>query len=126
MRLGRYPCNIEPGTTAAITYGQTEIWERHRHRYEVNNKYRQTLADAGMTMCGLSPDGKLVEMIELSDHPYFVGSQFHPELKSRPDNPHPLFVGLVQAILNQRRADHEQPKTENAMPTNPAPLFKRS
>jgi len=126
MRLGRYPCHLKPGTTAAITYGQTEIWERHRHRYEVNNKFRQALSDSGMTMCGLSPDGKLVEMIELSNHPYFIGSQFHPELKSRPDNPHPLFVGLVQAILKQRPADNEQQKTESAMPTNPAPLFKRN
>jgi len=104
MRLGRYPCNIEPGSIAAKTYGKTEIWERHRHRYEVNNKYRQALVDAGMTMCGLSPDGSLVEMIELQDHPYFIGCQFHPELKSRPDNPHPLFVGLIEAILHKKEA----------------------
>ncbi len=118
MRLGRYPCNIAPGTTAAAAYGQTEIWERHRHRYEVNNKFRQALTDAGMTMCGLSPDGKLVEMVEIKEHPYFVGSQFHPELKSRPDNPHPLFVGLVQAILNQRQNKEPDSKKETITPKN--------
>ncbi len=110
MRLGRYPCNIQAGSKTAEVYGQTEIWERHRHRYELNNKYRQTLTDAGLVMSGLSPDNSLVEMIELPDHPYFIGCQFHPELKSRPDNPHPLFVGLIQAILDQQ---------ETTTPVNP-------
>ena len=102
MRLGRYPCNITPGSKAAKTYGKTEISERHRHRYEVNNKYRQVLTESGLTMSGLSPDGNLVEMVEISNHPYFVGCQFHPELKSRPDNPHPLFVGLIETILHKK------------------------
>jgi len=120
MRLGSYPCNIAPSTTAAIAYGKTEINERHRHRYEVNNQFRQALIDAGMTMCGLSPDGRLVEMIELKDHPYFVASQFHPELKSRPDNAHPLFVGLVQAILNGRegKLNESDKKTKDSLPNN--------
>ncbi|PWT98962.1 MAG: CTP synthase [Candidatus Melainabacteria bacterium] len=99
MRLGRYPCNLQKGSKAAAAYGEEQIWERHRHRYEVNNDHREALAKAGIIFSGLSPDGKLVEMIELPDHPYFVGCQFHPELKSRPDNPHPLFVGLVDAMI---------------------------
>lgn len=117
MRLGRYPCHIEASTKAAEVYGKTEIWERHRHRYEVNNKYREALTEAGMILCGLSPDSKLVEMIELKDHPYFIGCQFHPELKSRPDNPHPLFVGLIEAILQNREAPVSVPKKEK-------PVFK--
>ncbi len=126
MRLGRYPCRIEPNTTVAATYGQTEIWERHRHRYEVNNKFRQALVDAGMVMCGLSPDGTLVEMIELKNHPYFVGCQFHPELKSRPDNAHPLFVGLVQAILSGREGKtKELDKTAKDNISTPTNLSKR-
>jgi CTP synthase len=107
MRLGRYPCNLKAGSKAAQVYGEDVIWERHRHRYEVSNDHRERLAKAGMIFCGVSPDGKLVEMIELVDHPFFLASQFHPELKSRPDNPHPLFVGLVDAAIQEhaRRAD---------------------
>jgi CTP synthase len=107
MRLGRYPCNLKAGSKAAQVYGEDVIWERHRHRYEVNNDHRDRLAKAGMIFCGVSPDGKLVEMIELADHPFFLASQFHPELKSRPDNPHPLFVGLVDAAIQEhaRRAE---------------------
>ncbi len=101
MRLGRFPCNIKPGSKANEVYGQDLIHERHRHRYEVNNEFREKLEKAGMVFCGLSPDGLLVEMIELPNHPFFVASQFHPELKSRPDNPHPLFVGLVKAMIKQ-------------------------
>jgi len=97
MRLGRYPCHLKNGSRAHKVYDQEIVHERHRHRYEVNNKLREDLQNAGMVFCGLSPDGRLVEMIELPDHPYFVACQFHPELKSRPDNPHPLFVGLVAA-----------------------------
>lgn len=104
MRLGRYPCNLKKGTKSWSAYGQDEIWERHRHRYEVNNKYREALQKCGLIFSGLSPDERLVEMIELPDHPYFVACQFHPELKSRPDNPHPLFVGLVSAALAE--SDH--------------------
>src|SRR5690606_23703788 len=89
MRLGAYPCLLGEGTRAAGAYGTTEISERHRHRYEVNPAYRERLAAAGLVLSGLSPDGKLVEMIELRDHPWFVGCQFHPELKSRPNRPHP-------------------------------------
>lgn len=130
MRLGRYPCNIEANTVAAATYGQTEIWERHRHRYEVNNKFRQALTDAGMIMCGLSPDGRLVELIELKDHPYFIASQFHPELKSRPDNAHPLFVGLVQAILNYRQGKptdkDKEAKDTLSTSTSPSSSTKRA
>lgn len=101
MRLGRYPCNLKEGTKAAEVYGQSVISERHRHRYEVNNNHREALAKHGLIFSGLSPDGRLVEMIELNDHPYFVACQFHPELKSRPDNAHPLFVGLVDAMIQE-------------------------
>jgi CTP synthase len=101
MRLGRYPCNLKPGSKASHVYGADVIWERHRHRYEVSNELRDKLAKAGMIFCGVSPDNKLVEMIELPDHPFFLASQFHPELKSRPDNPHPLFVGLVDAGVHE-------------------------
>jgi CTP synthase len=99
MRLGAYPCTLKPGTRAAEIYGTTEISERHRHRYEVNNNYRDTLERHGMVLSGLSPDGRLVEMIELpaATHPYFVACQFHPEFKSRPSAPHPLFARFVKA-----------------------------
>ena len=99
LRLGSYPCAIQPGSTMARCYGQTLIHERHRHRYEFNNVYRQRLQDAGLTLSGLSPDGRLVETVELSDRPFHVGVQFHPEFKSRPNKPHPLFVGFVKAGL---------------------------
>jgi len=106
MRLGRYPCVLKPGSVAAKVYGTTEISERHRHRYEVNNDLRETLSKHGLVFSGLSPDERLVEMIELPGHPFFVACQFHPELKSRPDNAHPLFVGFVEAMVNEaeRRA----------------------
>ncbi len=97
MRLGAYPCVLEPGSRAAELYGESEISERHRHRYEVNNDYRELLAGKGLRFSGVSPDGQLVEMIELPDHPWFVGCQFHPELKSRPNRPHPLFASFVEA-----------------------------
>ncbi|MBN1884024.1 MAG: CTP synthase [Candidatus Krumholzibacteriota bacterium] len=97
MRLGSYPCVLKEGSLAQRLYGTTEIDERHRHRWEVNNDYRGTLEEHGLLVSGLSPDGDLVEMIELPDHPYFIASQFHPELKSRPQRPHPLFHGLVAA-----------------------------
>jgi len=100
MRLGSYPCRITPGTLAEKLYGKTGINERHRHRYEVNNEYREKLSDAGLVFSGLSPDGQLVEIIELPSHPYFIAGQFHPELKSHPMNPHPLFAGLVKAALD--------------------------
>ncbi len=99
MRLGRYPCKIEADTKARAVYGEEEISERHRHRYEVNNNLREQLHEHGMVFSGLSPDGNLVEMIEIPSHPYFLACQFHPELKSRPDRPHPLFVGFVEAMI---------------------------
>lgn len=97
MRLGAYPCRLRPGSRAADVYGQSEVSERHRHRYEVSNRYRDTLIDHGMRLSGLSPDDSLVEMVELPDHPFFIGCQFHPELQSRPLRPHPLFAGFVAA-----------------------------
>ena len=103
MRLGAYPCDLKRGTLAHKLYGKLKISERHRHRYEVNNDYRKTLEDAGFVFSGLSPDEKLVEIAELPDHPYFIGCQFHPELKSRPMSPHPLFSGLVEAAIKYRQ-----------------------
>jgi CTP synthase len=99
MRLGLYPARLTPGSKAAAVYGQEVIYERHRHRFEVNNRYRQTLEAAGMILSGQSPDGRLVEIVELADHPWFVASQFHPEFRSRPDRPHPLFEGFVAACI---------------------------
>jgi len=99
MRLGSYPCRLAEGTLAHRLYGQTNIHERHRHRYEVNNEYRRVLADHGMCFSGASPDNVLVEIVELSGHPFFIASQFHPEFQSRPNRAHPLFAGLVRAAL---------------------------
>ena len=97
LRLGTYPCILKEGTKAMDLYGTKEVSERHRHRYEVNNDYRTALEEKGMILSGLSPDGRIVEMIELRDHPFFVGTQAHPELKSRPNRAHPLFKGFVKA-----------------------------
>jgi CTP synthase len=97
MRLGAYPCHIKPGTLAEEVYGCDKVDERHRHRWEVNNKYRPIFEKLGLTISGTSPDDRLVEIIELRNHPYFIAVQFHPELKSRPNRPHPLFKGLVKA-----------------------------
>ena len=99
LRLGAYPCRIAEGTAMRRCYGTAEIRERHRHRYEFNNDYRALLEEQGLCLCGLSPDGELVEAVELSDRRFFVGVQFHPEFKSRPDRPHPLFVGLIRASM---------------------------
>ena len=104
MRLGAYPCQLAPGSRAADIYGMKEISERHRHRYEVNNAYRETLSQHGMRLSGLSPDGVLVEIIELPEHPWFVATQFHPELKSRPAHPHRLFASFVEAAVRRRGA----------------------
>ena len=101
LRLGAYPCCITPGTTMERCYGEKEIFERHRHRYEFNNAYRDVLTAAGLTLSGISPDGKLVETVELSDRPFFVGVQYHPEFKSRPNKPHPLFLGFIEAALKK-------------------------
>jgi CTP synthase len=102
MRLGAYPCILEKGSLAALAYGTTQISERHRHRYEISNAYRDTLMQNGMTISGTSPDRRLVEMIELRNHPYFVGCQFHPEFKSSPNSPHPLFNQFVRASMQRR------------------------
>ena len=99
MRLGLYPCKLEKGTKAYEAYGEQVIYERHRHRYEFNNEFRKQMSDAGLVLAGLSPDGALVEIIELKGHPWFVGVQFHPELKSRPNRPHPLFREFIKASL---------------------------
>src|SRR5690606_24468211 len=102
MRLGAFAARLAPGSRAAQIYGASEISERHRHRYEVNNAYRDPLAEAGMVISGTSPDGDLVEMIELDGHPWFLATQFHPELKSRPNHPHPLFASFIEAALARR------------------------
>lgn len=103
LRLGAYPCVLTKDSKAYELYGTETIYERHRHRYEVNNDYRKVLKEHGMTLSGLSPDGRIVEMIELKDHPFFIGTQAHPELKSRPNRPHPLFRGFVEAALTSRK-----------------------
>lgn len=108
MRLGAYPCFLKPGTKIAEIYGTHLVYERHRHRYEVNPRYHEILERHGMVLGGISPDGKLVEAIELSDHPFFVATQFHPEFKSRPNRPHPLFTAFIGAALRQKaRFPHE-------------------
>ena len=103
LRLGAYPCVIAPGTTMERCYGASQISERHRHRYEFNNDYRAVLKEAGLTLSGTSPDGRLVETVELTERPFHVGVQYHPEFKSRPNKPHPLFVGFVKASLEGRK-----------------------
>jgi len=106
MRLGLYPAKLADGSIAAELYGSTEVSERHRHRYEVNNGYRDRIADAGLVFSGLSPDRNLVEFVELPRdvHPFYVGTQAHPELRSRPNDAHPLFRGLVAAALERQQA----------------------
>jgi len=107
MRLGLYPCRIAPNTLAASLYQEEVIYERHRHRYEFNNAYRNLFLDTGYTISGTSPDGRLVEIIELAQHPFFIATQFHPEFRSRPSTPHPLFQGFIQAAI--RHAHGEEP-----------------
>jgi CTP synthase len=109
MRLGAYPARLRAGSRAAQAYGTTEISERHRHRWEVSNAYRDLLAEHGLRLSGVSPDGGLVEVIELPDHPWFIGCQFHPELKSRPTRPHPLFAAFIGAAVRQRHGTAAQP-----------------
>jgi CTP synthase len=118
MRLGAFPCTLLAGSIAADAYGVTEISERHRHRYEFANDYRDQLAGAGLVLSGTSPDRKLVEMIELREHPYFLGCQFHPEFKSRPTAPHPLFVRFLRAALERQavRLKGEPRKTAESQP----------
>jgi CTP synthase len=104
MRLGAYDCDLHEGSRAAKIYGQKRISERHRHRYEFNNDYREQLEAKGLRLSGMSPDGRLVEMVEFPDHPYFVACQFHPEFKSRPMAPHPLFSRFIKASLERKVA----------------------
>lgn len=104
MRLGNYPCQLLDGTRAARAYGQSLVYERHRHRFEFNNEFRTQLEETGMIYSGVSPDGKLVELCELANHPWMVGCQFHPEFGSRPGRPHPLFrnfIGVANNILRE-------------------------
>ena len=108
MRLGAYKCRIEPGTLVHSIYQKTDISERHRHRYEFNNQYFDLFKEKGMVFSGINPESNLVEIIELEDHPWYIGTQFHPELKSTVLNPHPLFVNFVAASL-----EHKKNKVEN-------------
>jgi CTP synthase len=113
MRLGAYPCLIKDNTLAFKIYQSFEISERHRHRYELNNLYREVLVEKGMVLSGLSPDNKLVEIMELSGKRWFLGCQFHPEFKSRPRSPHPLFRDFIRAAIEarkDRRRDEQRPK----------------
>jgi CTP synthase len=117
MRLGLYPCHLLPDTAAARAYHNADvIEERHRHRFEFNNRYREVFEDHGMVFSGLSPDGQLVEISELKDHPFMVGSQFHPEFLSRPDKPHPLFAEFIKAASTYHQT--AQPTSPTAMSVN--------
>ena len=107
LRLGSYPCVVQAGTIMERCYGTTQIHERHRHRYELNNQYRQELQNAGLVLSGTSPDGRLVETVELSDYAFYVGVQFHPEFKSRPNRPHPLFKGFIRAAMQMQEGTTE-------------------
>ena len=118
MRLGLYPARLTPGSKAAQAYGEEVIYERHRHRFEVSNQYRDALEQNGMLLSGQSPDGRLVEIVELKDHPWYVASQFHPEFRSRPDRPHPLFTGFVKAAIENtaQAAPVEAPTISEPVP----------
>ena len=104
MRLGKYPCVLAEGSLARSLYGVGEIEERHRHRFEMNSSFRPQLEEKGLTVTGVSPDGLLPEIVEIQEHPWFVGVQFHPEFKSRPNRPHPLFTGFVGAAKDLKEA----------------------
>ena len=101
MRLGLYPCKLKEGTLARELYGEELIYERHRHRFEFNNEFKEEMEKAGLIISGASPDGRLAEIVEVKDHPYFIAGQFHPEFKTRPNRPHPLFSGLITAAFNR-------------------------
>ncbi|HEY0778644.1 MAG TPA: CTP synthase, partial [Gemmatirosa sp.] len=126
MRLGAYLCRLQPGTHAREAYGGDEVSERHRHRYEVSNRFRETFERHGMVLSGLSPDGSLVEMIELAGHPWFVGSQFHPELKSRLTRPHPLFAGFIGAAAAHARARGAAADGQHALSPVTVPVERRA
>ena len=104
MRLGQYPCKLVENSNSYEVYKKDEINERHRHRYEFNNKYRKQIEEAGMRIVGTSPDNRLVEIVEVPEHPWYVAAQFHPELKSRPNKPHPLFIGFINAAVNENKS----------------------
>lgn len=108
LRLGSYPCVIKEGTTMARCYGEHEISERHRHRYEFNNSYREELEKAGLKISGTSPDNMLVETVEITDYPFYVGVQYHPEFKSRPNKPHPLFKGFIEGAIMHAEKNREK------------------
>jgi CTP synthase len=114
MRLGLYPCDLQPGTLARRAYEDEHVQERHRHRFEFNNAYREILQAAGMRFSGLSPDGRLVEIAEMVDHPFMLGTQFHPEFLSRPNRPHPLFVTFLEAVRD--RAGLSKPMPAEVVP----------
>jgi CTP synthase len=118
MRLGTYPCRLKPDTLAYSLYQDEVIYERHRHRYEFNNAYRSLLLETDYEISGTSPDGRLVEIIEMPSHPFFIATQFHPEFRSRPNNPHPLFLGLVRAALNKHSVSIEEHTELNSTPTS--------
>ena len=105
LRLGAYPCSVKPGTQMFAAYGKTEISERHRHRYEFNNTFRELLQEKGLTISGTSPDDYIVETVELSGCRFYIGVQYHPEFKSRPNKPHPLFLGLIQAAMDKAKEE---------------------
>jgi CTP synthase len=117
MRLGAYPAKLAPGTRVHAAYGEEVVYERHRHRYEVNNRYRAKLEEMGLVCSGTSPDDRLVEFVELPSHPFFVATQAHPEFKSRPDRPHPLFAAFVHAALQ---------RAEGRLPKLPLPPFENA
>ncbi len=118
MRLGAYPCTVIKGSKSEIAYGKTDVSERHRHRYELNNSYREMLTDNGLMMAGVSPDERLVEIVEIKVHPWFVGVQYHPELKSRPTEPHPLFRDFVKAAVTYKESKPENKKKNEADEVN--------
>jgi CTP synthase len=124
MRLGLYPCRLAPDTLASRLYGQEVIYERHRHRYEFNNAYRNLFLETGYRISGTSPDSRLVEMIEYTHHPFFVATQFHPEFSSRPSRPHPLFQGVIQAALDRAGVGSgtEPPSYVSLNPAEPHPV----
>jgi CTP synthase len=118
MRLGAYRCQLVAGSLAERLYGAGQVWERHRHRFEVNNDYREVLAKHGMICSGLSPDYRLVEMVEIPKHPFFIATQFHPEFKSRPNHAHPLFRGVIEAAVNRSKRLYQ---LQSEVPQAPLP-----
>jgi CTP synthase len=115
MRLGLYPCELQSDTLAAAAYGVPEVQERHRHRFEFNNQYRTAFEDAGMIFSGLSPDRRLVEISEVADHPFMMGSQFHPEFTSRPNRPNPMFKAFIAAAVNYQAGHEKSPNGVRAV-----------